>query len=50
MMQLFKDARFFPTVLIILDVCAAVRYGIAGDARRAIYWFAAGCLTTTVTW
>lgn len=42
--------KVFPTVLIVLDVCAAAVYGIDGDLRRAIYWIAAAVLTTTVTY
>jgi hypothetical protein len=45
-----SDSRFFPTCLILLDVCAALRYGIDGDVRKVIYWAAAAALTTVVTW
>lgn len=44
------DPRFFPTVLIVLDVCAAVVYTSHGDFRKTVYWIAAAVLTTTVTW
>lgn len=44
------STKFFPTVLIVLDCCAAIMYGVAGDWRRAIYWLAAAVLTTTVTY
>jgi hypothetical protein len=37
----------FPTALIALDICAALAYW--GDWRKMIYWFAAGLLTTVVT-
>ena len=43
-------AKLFPTVLIGLDICAAIAYAFAGDWRRAIYWFAAAVLTATVTY
>lgn len=49
MIDLFKDPRLFPSILIVLDVCAAARWGYDGDWRRAIYWLAAAVLTTTVT-
>jgi hypothetical protein len=39
----------FPTILIILDIGASAVYALAGDPRRAIYWFAAAVLTTCVT-
>jgi len=42
--------RFFPTLLIILDVCAAVGYMPAGNWRKVVYWLAAATLTTVVTW
>lgn len=42
-------AQAFPAVLILLDVAAAVVYGVEGDARRCIYWLAAGVLTAVVT-
>lgn len=45
-------ARFvivFPSVLIAIDVGAALVYGAIGDWRHFIYWMAAAALTTTVT-
>ena len=42
--------RFFPTCLVILNVCAAVAYIPAGDWRKVIYWLAAATLTTVITW
>ena len=49
--RIISDHRFFPSILICLDVCAAARYAAcAGEWRRAIYWLAAGILTATVTW
>ena len=50
MTLLLSDPRFFPTLLIALDVCAAISCGISGDWRRAIYWTAAAVLTATVTY
>jgi hypothetical protein len=41
--------KFFPTLLIILDLGAAFIYVLDGDWRRTIYWFAAAVLTPTVT-
>lgn len=40
----------FPTVLIVLDVCAAVPYAVRGNLRMAIYWLAAATLTACVTY
>ena len=42
--------RLFPTILIVLDVCAAAGYVPIGDWRKVIYWLAAATLTTVVTW
>lgn len=41
--------KYFPFALIVLDLCASVAYAFDGDYRRAIYWFAAATLTSTVT-
>lgn len=44
------DPRFFPSVLIALDLCAAARYAFSdGDWRKTVYWISAAVLTTTVT-
>jgi hypothetical protein len=42
--------KVFPTILIVLDVCAAAAYVPCGDWRRVIYWLAAAVLTTCVTY
>lgn len=42
--------KTLPTVLIIIDVCAALAYIPCGDWRRVTYWLAAAILTYTVTW
>ncbi len=42
--------RLFPTILILLNVCAAIGYMPGGDWRRVIYWLAAAVLTVVVTW
>jgi hypothetical protein len=44
------DPKVFPSILIALDVCAALAYVPAGDWRHVTYWLAAAILTTTVTW
>ena len=45
-----KTEQIFPTVLIALDCAAALVYGLHGDIRHLIYWFAAAALTATVTY
>jgi hypothetical protein len=42
--------KIFPTILIILDICAAAGYIPDGDLRKIIYWLAAAILTFAVTW
>jgi hypothetical protein len=48
--MLRMSPKLFPTVLIILDVGAAIVYFAHGDIKRAVYWIAAAVLTTTVTY
>ena len=42
--------KLFPSILIILDVCAAAGYLATGDWRKGVYWLAAATLTTVITW
>lgn len=44
-----KTAYIFPVVLIILDLGAAISYGVNGDIRKVIYWLAAAILNAAVT-
>ena len=44
------NPKIFPTILIVLDICAALGYLPTGDWRRVVYWIAAGLLTFVVTW
>lgn len=42
--------QVFPLILIILDIAAAIVYGIVDmNIRKVIYWIAAAVLTITVT-
>ena len=41
--------KVFPSVLIALDLAAALVYAAHGDWRRLVYWTAAAVLTATVT-
>lgn len=47
------DPRLLPTVLVVIDVLAAVGYfaadGVA-EWRRVTYWISAAVLTFVVTW
>ncbi len=44
------SSKIFPTILIILDVCAAIGYIPDGDWRKVAYWISAAVLTFTVTY
>ena len=41
--------QIFPTILMVLDVCAGAVWYANGNIRRAIYWVCAAVLTATVT-
>lgn len=42
--------KLFPTILIILSLCAAAGYIPSGDWRRIGYWTAAAALNFFVTY
>ncbi len=42
--------KLFPTIMIVLDLVAAVVWLYHGDMRKCVYWIAAGILTITVTY
>ena len=42
--------KIFPTILILLDVCAAGAYAWKKDMWLMTYWLAAGVLTACVTY
>lgn len=44
------NSKIFPSVLIALDLAAALVYACHGDFRRLTYWTAAAVLTATVTY
>lgn len=47
---LVTKSQIFPLILIILDLLAALVYGIVDhDARKVIYWVSAAILSITVT-
>lgn len=46
----FDYSKLFPTILIILDICAAIGYLPSGEWRKILYWLFAAGLTYTVTW
>jgi hypothetical protein len=45
-----QSKLIFPTLLIILDLCAAIGYVSSGDWKKVVYWIAAGTLTAMVTY
>ena len=44
-----KREQILPSVLILINVLAAIGYIPAGEWRRVVYWLAAAVLTATVT-
>lgn len=48
--QKMKSEYIFPTILIALDVFAAIPYAAKGNWRMTIYWLAAATLTACVTY
>ncbi len=45
-----RREQILPTILIVIDVLAAIGYIPTGEWRRVVYWLAAATLTTVVTW
>lgn len=43
------NPKLFPSILIALDVLAAVVYFSGGDVKRGVYWLSAASLTICVT-
>lgn len=42
--------KFFPSILIVMDVLAAAVYFGDGDWRKVGYWISAAVLTACVTY
>ena len=40
----------FPTILIALDICAAILYAVRAEWRMTVYWLSAATLTACVTY
>lgn len=43
-------ADAFPLAMAVLDVVAAVAYGLGRDWPRVVYWLAAAVLTVSTVW
>lgn len=48
-MKTISSEKFFPTLLIIMDIGAAIVYAKHRDWRKVIYWLAAAILNAAVT-
>lgn len=48
--QNIKPTQYLPTVLIVIDIAAAIPYAATGDWRKSLYWLFAAGLTATVTY
>lgn len=44
------NPRLFPTILIVLDVLAALVFATEGDVRKCGYWISAAAITCFVTY
>lgn len=46
------NAKFFPSLMIVMDVLAAAGYALQGlhEWRKVVYWLAAAALTYVVTY
>lgn len=47
---MIDKTQILPTLLIVIDFCAATVYFTQGDWRKTVYWLAAMALTTVVTY
>lgn len=47
---MIPHGKVLPTILILIDLGAAIPYFMDGNWRRGVYWLAAACLTFVVTW
>lgn len=45
-----RSAHIFPTVLMALDIAAAIPYAVERNWRMMVYWLAAATLTACVTY
>ena len=45
-----RAEHIFPTVLIALDIFAAIPYAAKGNWHMMVYWLAAATLTACVTY
>lgn len=48
-MMKIKPQYIFPTILIMIDIAAAIVYLSHKDYKKCIYWIAAAILNVTVT-
>jgi hypothetical protein len=42
--------RVFPTIIVVLNVCAAGSYALGGDWRQCIWWLAAATGLVCITY
>lgn len=47
--KIISSEKFFPALLILLDIGAAIVYAKHKDWRKVIYWLAAAILNAAVT-
>jgi hypothetical protein len=49
MIELLKDPRLFPMLMIGLSVASAVKYALGRSLGHTVYWLCAAGLTFAVT-
>ncbi len=50
MLALLTHPKAFPTLIMVLNGAAALRYAIGADWGRALYWASAVTINLAVTW
>ena len=49
-MSWINDPKFFPSLVIALNMASAAQYALAGQWGKVIYWLSAAFLTFSVTY
>lgn len=50
MPPILMNPKFFPTVMVVCSICAAVMYGAQRDYRHMVYWISSAVLISSVTY
>jgi hypothetical protein len=47
--RLLSDPHLFPKIIVVLYACSSIRYGVARDWGRMLYWISAAMITVSAT-